>query len=198
MREIILVERQARLEKFLNKIEVNNPAPHLASRWTKTLIELCLGQFKAKDLDWPNSRITFRDVFEQSGEPCLQMYVHTPVQTRVNAALKKLYEGYPQIAKKMLEALASEQGGMAIASEIQTHNRSNRNKPKDYEKLLDKIYKKNPKIGHKQLEKELHKHVGDGVIQRIDTSLGEIVLTDGRIFKLSGLKDQIYRRRKLL
>jgi hypothetical protein len=100
--------------------------------------------------------------------------------------------------KEILEKLASEQGGKKIASEIQAHNRSNRNKPKDYEKLLDAIYKDNPKIGHKELDKALHKYVGDGVIQRIDNSLGEIVLTDGRTFKLSGLKDQINRRRNLL
>jgi len=198
MREIIRNERLIRLERFIKKIESVDVPPHLVGRWAKTLVELYLGRIRAEHLDWPNTRIGFEDVYDRSGETFLHMYVHDPVRKMANAALQKLKEKNYKSVKEILEKLASEQGGKEIASEIQAHNRSNRNKPKDYEKLLDAIYKDNPKIGHKELDKTLHKYVGDGVIQRIDNSLGEIVLTDGRTFKLSGLKDQINRRRNLL
>lgn len=198
MREIIRNERLIRLERFIKKIESVDVPTHLVGRWARTLVELYLGRIRAEHLDWPNTRISFEDVYDQSGDTFLHMYVHDPVRKMANAALQKLKEKNYKSVKEILEKLASEQGGKEIASEIQANNRSNRNKPKDYEKLLDKIYKENPKIGHKELGKELHKYVGDGVIQRIDNSLGEIVLADGRTFKLSGLKDQINRRRNLL
>ena len=198
MREIIRNERLIRLERFIKKIESVDVPTHLVGRWARTLVELYLGRIRAEHLDWPNTRISFEDVYDRSGDTFLHMYVHDPVRKMANAALQKLKEKNHKSVKEILEKLASEQGGKEIASEIQAHNRSNRNKPKDYEKLLDKIYKENPKIGHKELGKELLKYVGDGVIQRIDNSLGEIVLADGRTFKLSGLKDQINRRRNLL
>jgi hypothetical protein len=94
--------------------------------------------------------------------------------------------------------MASEQGGKAIASEIQSHNSSHKHKKRSYEKLLDELFKDNPDIGHRELEKELHKRAGAGTIHHIDKSSGEIVLNDGRTFQLSGLKDQIYKRRKSL
>ena len=161
MREVILIERKVRLENFLNKIETTDPPRRLVRSWTKTLIELCLGQLKAEDLDWPNSGITFSDVFKRSGNPWMEMYVHAPVQTRVNAALKKWHEGHPEIAKKMLEALASDQSGKEIKSEIQTIHRSKRTKNKKFHDLLDRIYISDPAIGHRKLLKELKKEIGD-------------------------------------
>jgi hypothetical protein len=65
-----------------------------------------------------------------------------------------------------------------------------------YEELLDQIYKSNPFIGHKELYQILLGQVGKGVIKYIDSQHGLIVLEDGREFAVSGLKDQIYKRRR--
>lgn len=197
MREVILIERKVRLENFLNKIETTDPPRHLVRSWTKTLIELCLGQLKAEDLDWPNSGIKFSDVFKRSGNPWMEMYVHAPVQTRVNAALKKWHEGHPEIAKKMLEALASDQSGKEIKSEIQTIHRSKRTKNKKFHDLLDRIYISDPAIGHRKLLKELKKEIGNGVIRSIDEPNNLITLKDGGEYAISGLKSLITKRRNL-
>jgi hypothetical protein len=195
MREAILLERLLRLEKFLTKLEHKNPPPHLAKRWAKTLLDLYLGLLRAEDANWPNSQISLGDAFKQSSGSWLQMYVHTPVQKRVNAALKKWEEGYPEIARKMFEELASDQCGQKIGSEIQSGNASHKHKKGAYEKLLEDLVKEKPDIGHKEMERELRRQVGKGVIKHIDDSLGEIILEDGRDFKLSGLKDKIYKIR---
>lgn len=198
MRESIRLERQVRLENFLDKIEATTPPPHLIRRWTKTLIELYLGHLRVEDPEWPNSKISVSDVINRSQGVWLHMYVHTPVINRADNIIKKLLAGDNQGALEEAEKLKSIEEGKKIASEIQSHNASHKHKKLEFEKLLDKLFKNDPTIGHKEFERELKKHVGQGVIQRIDDSLGEIVLEDGRIFKLSGLKDQLYKRRRSL
>lgn len=198
LRESIRIERQNRLENFLDKIEASTPPPHLTRRWTKTLIELYVGHLRAEDPEWPHSKISIGDVLQRAQGIWLHMYVHTPLINRADNIIKKLLAGDNQGALEAAERLKSVEEGKKIASEIQSHNASHKHKKHEFEKLLDKLFKNNPAIGHKEFERELKKHVGQGVIQRIDDSLGEIVLEDRRIFKLSGLKDQIYKRRRFL
>ena len=197
MREEVRIERLDRLERFLAKVASTSYPPHLVDRWMQTLVELYLGYLRAENSDWPNSKISYRDALESlRGEPTIE-YIHDPVQKRANAIRKVLATGDKGAVDQMLKKLASKAEGRAIGSEIQVHNRSHGNKRGPYEDLLDDLYRTDPSIGHKQLERELHKHVGDeDVIHHIDDSSGEIVLNDGRTFKTSGLKDQIYKRRK--
>lgn len=195
MREGIRIERQNRLEKFLNKIETSAPAPQLMRRWTKTLIELYLGHLRVEDPEWPNSKMTYGDVVQRAQGTWAHMYVHTPVSTRADSIVKKLlandYEGAIEDAKQ----LRSVEEGKKIGSEIQSHNASHKHKKRGYEKLLEDLYKAKPDIGHKEMERELRRRVGKGVIKYIDDSLGEINLEDERVFKLNGLKDKIYKMR---
>ena len=198
MRNEIRRERVERLARFLAKIEVTSPPPHLVARWMQTLVELYLGCLRAESPDWPNSTTSTRNALESlRGEPVLE-YIHDPVKRRANAIRKVLATGDRAAVDRMLEKLASDDEGRAIGSEIQSHNRSRGNKRGRYEDLLDDLYRADPGIGHKQLERELREHVGKGVISHINDSLNEIVLTDGRVFMLTGLKDQICRRRKFL
>jgi len=90
MREIILIERKRRLENFLYKVETTSPPPHLAGRWTKNLFELYIGYLRAKDPEWPDSKITYANALKPFNDRNVYMYVHTPVQERVNKARKKL------------------------------------------------------------------------------------------------------------
>ena len=198
MREEVRIERLSRLERFLAKVESTRPPRHLVGRWAKTLTALYLGHLRAESLDWPRTAIKSGDVFAGSGDLRLHMYVHGPVLDRVNAILEKLSECDHFAVENMLKKLASKAEGRAIGSEIQVHNRSHGNKRGPYEDLLDDLYRADPGIGHKQLDRKLRNLVGKGVIDYINDSTGEIILTDGRTFKTSGLKDQIYRRRKLL
>jgi hypothetical protein len=198
MRDGIRHERLLRLQRFLAKMESTHPPPHLVERWTQTLVDLYLGYLRAENPDWPNSKISYRDALESlRGEPTIE-YIHDPVQKRANAIRKVLATGDQGAVDQMLKKLASKAEGRAIGSEIQAHNRSHGNKSGPYEDLLDDLYRADPGIGHKQLDRKLRNLVGKGVIDYINDSTGEIILTDGRTFKTSGLKDQIYRRRKLL
>ena len=198
MRDGIRHERLLRLQRFLAKMESTHPPPHLVERWTQTLVDLYLGYLRAENPDWPNSKISYRDALESlRGEPTIE-YIHDPVQKRANAIRKVLATGDKGAVDQMLKKLASKAEGRAIGSEIQVHNRSHGNKSGPYEDLLDDLYRADPGIGHKQLDRKLRNLVGKGVIDYINDSTGEIILTDGRTFKTSGLKDQIYRRRKLL
>jgi hypothetical protein len=198
MRDVIRRERVERLARFLAKMETTYPPPHLVKRWTQTLVVLYLGHLRAESPDWPNSKISYRDALESlRGAPTLA-YIHDPVKRRANAIRKVLATGDLAAVDQMLNKLASDAEGRAISAEIQSHNRSRGNKRGSYEDLLDDLYRADPGIGHKQLERELRKHVGKGAISHIIDSLNEIVLTDGRIFTLTGLKDQIYKRRKFL
>lgn len=198
MRDGIRHERLLRLQRFLGKMESTHPPPHLVERWTQTLVDLYLGYLRAENPDWPNSKISYRDALESlRGEPTIE-YIHDPVQKRANAIRKVLATGDKGAVDQMLKKLASKAEGRAIGSEIQAHNRSHGNKSGPYEDLLDDLYRADPGIGHKQLDRKLRNLVGKGVIDYINDSTGEIILTDGRTFKTSGLKDQIYRRRKLL
>lgn len=196
--EKVRIERENRLKNFLRKIKTTSPPLHLVGRWTETLINLNLGHIRAEDPDWPNSNTCFRDLFELSGGVWLHMYVHTPVQKQAKEALQKLQEQDYKAVQSILEKIASDEFGREVNSTVQSHNASHKHKKRDYEKLLDNIFRANPVIGHKELYRELQKHVGNGVIQRINASLGEIVLEDERIFQVSGLKDQIYKRRCIL
>ena len=198
MIEEVRIERLSRLERFLAKVESTRPPRHLVGRWAKTLTTLYLGHLRAESLDWPRTEIKYGDVFAGSGDLRLHMYVQGPVLDRVNAILEKLRECDHFAVENMLKKLASKAEGRAIGSEIQAHNRSHGNKSGPYEDLLDDLYRADPGIGHKQLDRKLRNLVGKGVIDYINDSTGEIILTDGRTFKTSGLKDQIYRRRKLL
>lgn len=197
MREVVCRERLARLERFLAKVEATRPPPHLADRWAQTLVELYLGHLRAENSEWPNSTISIRDALEDIRSEPLFCYIHDPVKRRANEIRKVLATGDLVAADQMLKRLASSAEGRAIGSEIQVHNRSHGNKRGAYEDLLDNLFRTDPSIGHKQLAIELQKHVGKkSVIHHIDDSSGEIVLNDGRTFKTSGLKDQIYKRRK--
>jgi hypothetical protein len=196
MREEVRIERLDRLERFLAKVASTSSPPHLVDRWMQTLVELTLGYLRAENSDWPNSKISYRDALESlRGEPMIE-YIHDPVQKRANAIRKVLATGDKGAVDHMLKKLASEAEGKAIGSEIQAHNRARGNKRGPYEDLLDDLYRADPGIGHKQLERELRKQVGKGVIHHINDSTDEIILADKRVFKLSGLKDQIYKRRK--
>ena len=195
MNEEIHAERKVRLENFLRKFDSFSAQPHLVYRRTRTLMELYVSYLKAADPEWPSSTITLNRVFKRQNNFWMHMYVHGPVQRRIDEALKSLRACDYAATERALESLASEHGGREIASEIQSHNSSHKHKRGAYEKLLEDMVKADPKIGHKETERLLQRQVGKGVIDRIDDSLGEIVLNDGRVFKISGLKDMVYRIR---
>jgi hypothetical protein len=198
MSEFIRIERQRRLENFLHKIETTSPPPHHFRRLTKSLIGLYLGHLRAEDPEWPNSKITYTEVFQSFEDLYLHMYVHIPVQQRANAALKKLKEGNITEAEKMLKELASEAECKNISSEIQTIHRSKRGRNKKFNDLLDEIYKNNPSINTHELLKRVKKEIGKGVILRIDEQNNEIIIAGGGEFKITGLKDHLFNRRKKL
>ncbi len=198
MREFIRIDRRRRLENFLSKVETTSPPPHLVGRWTKNLIELYLGHLRVEDREWPHSKLIFKEIIEKKPDIWLHMYVHKPVQIRANAALKKLKEGNFGAAEKILKQFASEDEGKKISSEIQKIHRSKRTRNKPYNDLLDQIYKDDPKINSHELLQKLKKEVGKGVILRIEERNNLIVLEDGGEFSISGLKDQLSKRRHRL
>lgn len=198
MKHVIRRERLRRLERFMAKIEFTRPPPHLVERWMQTLVELYIGHLRAESPDWPNSILSVVGALENLRIKPTIAYIHDPITQRANAIRKVLATGDIATVDRMLKKLASKAEGKSIGSEIQSHNRSHGNKRGPYEDLLDEIYRDDPGIGHKQLERTLHKQIGKGVIDHINDSTGEIILTDGRCFKLTGLKDQIYKRRKFL
>ena len=184
MREKVRIERLNRLERFIDKVQTTTLIPHLANRLTRDLIDLFLAYARAESREWPNSNIN---------------YIHLPVQKRANEALKKLRQGDIRGAKDIIEKqLASDAAGKKIGSEIQAHNRSHRNKKGAYERLQEEIVKEKPTIGHKEFEIALRKKIGYGVIVSMDDSTNEIVLTDGRTFKVTGLKHRLSKIRKFI
>ena len=196
MREIILEERRQRLERFITKVKTKVPPPHLRWRWADELIILYVGYLRAKNVTWPESFVPTSEKFSGSTAPALQMYVHDPVRNRAKDAIKILDSEDRLGLRRFLERLASAEEGELIGSEIQTIYARRKHKHGPYEELLDQIYKSNPLIGHKELYRILMGQVGKGVIKYIDSQHGLIVLEDGREFAVSGLKDQIYNRRR--
>ena len=199
MKEQVRIERLIRLERFIDKVQSHPVLPHLANRWTRHLIDLFLAHVRAESPEWPNSDISYKDIFNADRNGFYLSYIHLPVQNRANEALKKLHAGDIQGAKEIIEKqLASDEAGEKIESEIQAHNRSHRNKKGAYEKLQEAIVKSKPKIGHKEFESELRKQIGKGAIVSMDDSTNEIVLTDGRTFTATGLKHRLSKIRKLI
>lgn len=196
MREQVLSERLIRLEHFIEKVLVHPIFPHRAKRQTIHLMDLFLACARAESPDWPNSDISYHDIFNAEREGFNLSYIHLPVQNRANEALKKLNAGDIHGAKEIIEKqLASDEAGKKIESEIQSHNSSHRHKKGAYEKLQVEIFRAKINIGHKDFERELRKHVGKGVILSIDDSLNEIRLNDGRVFAVSGLKHRLTKIR---
>jgi len=198
MRKQIASERKARLERLLTKIETSRIPSNLKKRWLSNLLELYLGYCRVRDENWPNSNLNISKVFADNENLVLRMYVHEPVSLRVQKILDIYDGGDHKTVRAALEKLRSQEEGVKIKSEIQTIHRSNAYKPKEYEQLLDDIFKKNPAIREKEILKELRKQVGKGIINHIEDDNNLIKLKDGREFAISGLKDQIYKRRKNL
>lgn len=198
MREFIRIERKRRLENFLYKVETTSPPPHLVGRWTKNLIELYVGYLRAEDAAWPKSKITNVDALQPFNDLNVHMYVHDPVQKRMYEALKKLNEGDIKAVAKILMKLTSEEEGKKISSEIQKIHRSKRTRNKPFNDLLDQIYKNDLNINTHELLRKLKKEVGKGVILRIEERNNLIVLEDRGEFSISGLKDQLSKRRNQL
>jgi len=199
LREEIRIERQIRLMNFLDKIEASPPPPHLFKREAKTLIELYLGHLRAEDPEWPNSKITLDDVLGRAQGVWMHMYVHTPVSVRADNIVKKMQAGDHQGALEDAKRLSSIEEGQKIGSEIQSHNSSHRHKKRAFEKLQESIVSTNPRIGHKDFERELRKHIGKGVVRSMDDSLNEIRLNnDDRIFTITGLKHKLSKLRKVV
>ena len=196
MRNLIREERISRLQKYVLKIERTDPPTHLTGRWAKTLIELYLGQLRAEDPEWPRSKLSANDLYRTSPNFLLHMYVHTPVQKRVEEALKKLSSKNYAGVKKVLEDLASNQAGLEIQSEIQRMHSAKSRKNHVYHTLLDKIFEENPAIGHRDTLRRLKQEVGNGVIKSINEQTDEIVLKNGSVFSTRGLKDQMLNRRR--
>jgi hypothetical protein len=198
MRKQIEIERKARLERLLTKIESSRTPSNLKNKWLSNLLELYLGYCRARDESWPNSNLNISKVFADNKNLVLHMYVHEPVSVRVQKILDIYDSGDHMTARAALEKLRSKEEGVKIKSEIQTIHRSNAYKPKEFEQLLDDIFKKNPAIREKEMLNELSKQVGKGIINHFEDDNNLIKLKDGREFAISGLKDQIYKRRKNL
>ena len=198
MRDTVRIERQIRLEKILFKIEAQLQPPHLVGRRTETLIDLYLGHVRAEDPDWPNSKITYKDLFARSFDGFVRMYVHTPVQQRVSDALETLKNGNKKEAIAKLERLISDEGGKEIGSAIQAIHRSKRTKNKPYHDLLDQAYKDDPSINDHRLLQRIKKEVGKGVIRSVDERNNKIYIAGGGEFTITGLKDQLSDRRKII
>jgi mannose/cellobiose epimerase-like protein (N-acyl-D-glucosamine 2-epimerase family) len=192
VREEIRIERQVRLENFLDKIKASTPTPHQVKRWTKTLIELYLGHLRAEDPEWPHSKMSAKDIYDGY----LHMYVHTPVALRAAEALKAADDENNELVKELLRKLMSSEEGQAIQSEIQTIHRSKRVKNKKFHALLELIYKNDPSINDHRLLQNLKKEVGKGVIRSIDERNNKIYIQGGGEFAITGLKDHLTNMRK--
>jgi hypothetical protein len=198
MRELILIDRRRRLEKLLDKIETTYTPPHLVGSRTKSLIKMYVDYLRAEDPEWPNSKITYADVIQSLNDHKLLTYIHAPVQKRVHEAREALRKGNIKAVDKLLKKLESVEEGEIIKSEIQTIYRSKRGRHEGFNQLIDQIYRENSSIKTPQLLQRLRKEVGKGLIVSIKDDHNEINLSDGTTFSISGLKDQLSKRRKKL
>jgi hypothetical protein len=196
MREIILEERRKRLERFITKVKTKEPPPHLRRRWADELIDLYVGYLRANNKGWPDSASKENYQHTGSADQSVLLYQHEPVSRRATEMKELLERGDLVELANRLDRLASSEEGQEIESEMQSIIAKRKHKHGPYEELLDQIYKSNPFIGHKELYQILLGQVGKGVIKYIDSQHGLIVLEDGREFAVSGLKDQIYKRRR--
>lgn len=198
MRESIRIERQIRLENFLDKIEATTPPPHLIRRRIKTLIELYLGHLRVEDPEWPNSKVSAKEILLSSANGYAHMYVHIPVQRRAAEALQALKTDNLELVEKLLKKMMSEEGGKAIQSEIQTIHRSKRGKNNKFHNLIDELFKKEPAMNDNRLLQLLKREVGREVIRSIDERNNKIYIQGGGEFAITGLKDHLSKRRKQL
>jgi hypothetical protein len=195
MREIILEERRQRLERFITKVNTKEPLPHLRLRWVGELLDLLFGYLRTKNEAWPRSSTTMPERIEGTAGPFLQMYVHDPVISRTKDAIRILDKGDLKGLRAFLERLASAEEGELIGSEIQTIYARRKHKGGPFEDLLIEIFKQNPAISGKDFEREVRKHVGGPIIRSMNDQLNEIILKDGRDFKISGLEDRLSKLR---
>ena len=195
MREIILEERLQRLERFITKVKTKEPPAHLRRRWADELIDLLFGYLRTKNEAWPSSSMIVPERIGGTAGPFMQMYVHDPVISRTKDAIRILDKGDLKDLRAFLERLASEEEGKLIGSEIQTIYARRKHKDGPFEDLLIEIFQKNTTISGKDFEREVRKHVGGPIIRSMNDQLNEIILRDGRDFKISGLQHRLTKLR---
>jgi len=190
----IRIEREQRLIKCLTRIESGNLSRSTPEKNIETLLDLYTAFLRTEDKRWPNFTEEGRIEFNRNAISNLIGYINLdPIMERVKAAIV-LSGGSLEYAEKIAQTIVNEKD--ALLSEMQSGNRKGKSKDTNYTKLLKEIVKKNPDISAKELLVELKKEIGKGVIRDIDCRLDIIVTAIGEEYKISGLKDQIYKLRR--
>ncbi len=194
MRLPIRIEREQRLIKCLTRIESGNLSRSTPKKNIETLLDLYAAFLRTEDKRWPNFTEEGRIEFNRNAISNLIGYINLdPIMERVKAAIV-LSGGSLEYAEKIAQTIVNEKD--ALLSEMQSGNRKGKSKDTKYTKLLKDIVQKNLNISAKELLVELKKEIGKGVIRDIDCRLDTIVTAIGEEYKISGLKDQIYKLRR--
>jgi hypothetical protein len=190
----IRIEREQRLIKCLTRIESGNLSRSTPKKNIETLLDLYAAFLRTEDKRWPNFTEEGRIEFNRNAISNLIGYINLdPIMERVKAAIV-LSGGSLEYAEKIAQTIVNEKD--ALLSEMQSGNRKGKSKDTKYTKLLKDIVQKNLNISAKELLVELKKEIGKGVIRDIDCRLDTIVTAIGEEYKISGLKDQIYKLRR--
>jgi hypothetical protein len=191
----IRIERERRLIKSLTRIESGNLPRGTPKKNIKTLLDLYTAFLRSEDNRWPNFTEEGRIEFDHNVISNLIGYIKLdPFIKRVEEALVTLHGGDVAKVQEILQTIVDEKD--AIASEMQRANRKGKSKDTNYKKLLKEIIQKNPDISAKDLSAKLEKEIGMGVIRDVNYRSDTIVTAIGEEYKISGLKDQIYKLRK--
>jgi hypothetical protein len=191
----IRIERERRLLNWLTRIESGDLPRGAPKKIIETLLDLYTAFLRAQDKRWPNFTEAGRIEFNRNAISKLIGYIKLdPFIKRVEEAIVTLHGGDVAKANEILQAIVDEKD--AIASEMQRANRKGKSKDTNYTKLLKEIVKKNPDISAKDLSAKLEKEIGMGVIRDINYRSDTIVTAIGEEYKISGLKDQIYKLRR--
>jgi hypothetical protein len=191
----IRIERERRLIKCLTRIESGNLPRGTPKKNIKTLLDLYTAFLRSEDNRWPNFTEEGRIEFDHNVISNLIRYIKLdPFIKRVEEALVTLHGGDVAKVQEILQTIVDEKD--AIASEMQRANRKGKSKDTNYTKLLKEIIQKNPDISAKDLSAKLEKEIGMGVIRDVNYRSDTIVTAIGEEYKISGLKDQIYKLRK--
>jgi hypothetical protein len=191
----IKFEIEKRLIDRLNNLESGRIYSGTQTDQVRSLIDLYMAYLRSQRSNWPKiSNAEAAEINRTAASNLLNFINLDPFMGRIRKAITVLMAGDVKKALEILQKIVDEQN--EIIGEIQGNNRRGKTKDSSFKGLLKEILRKNPDITTKGVLSELENQSGKGVIKRIKHDTDQIITAKSEEYKISGLKDLIYKAKK--
>jgi hypothetical protein len=188
-------EIEKRLIDRLQHLEGGRKFNGTSEQQVRSLVDLYMAYTRSQRKNWPHlSEAECVEVNRSSSSNLLSFINLDPFIGPVRKAITALMGGDAKKALAILQKIVDEQD--KIVGEIQGSNRRGKTKDSAFKSLLREILRKNPNLSTLGVLKELKNEIGNGVIKAIKYDTDQIITSKGEEYKISGLKDLIYKIKK--